>query len=490
MARARSILAIGVMTGNSLDAADLVLTNFGEDGSITDLKSHSVEFPNGFADGFRRFRSEVSHARGKIAEAVDRFDEFHDLHNDYLRLIAEAVTALIAKAKVDPELSKTYDLAKIDLIGFHGQTCAHLPPSMAKTRGHKNVYTVQVGDGQKLADLTGITVVYDFRSDDMMNGGEGAPLAPMHHAHLGEHAKRVGQYPIAFCNGGNTGNITLLTTDQGDDLVQGWDTGPFNHYSDRLIRHETGMPFDKGGLIGKKGKIDKKLLEALFEKSAITALGDNYFELPPPKSCDPEWYLQIPELSISGISFEDRLRTVQYFSAYVFVHSLTLLPESVVLPRYFALCGGGWKNPNIMEHFVDLLRGKFKANPVLDDHISAFESLSERFGMGNQIVIEPAQFFGYDGAAMEARLMADAAFCRIAGKPFTTRSITGVESDTVLGIIRFPNADINKATLNLRAWIDDKRSLNLTYDDPKNFDSRWSRASAGWFEKLVAAQPH
>jgi 1,6-anhydro-N-acetylmuramate kinase len=81
-----------------------------------------------------------------------------------------------------------------------------------------------------------------------MNGGEGAPLAPMHHAHLSNQLRHVGQFPLAFCNAGNTGNISVLTTDAGGrDFVLGWDTGPFNHFSDQLMRQEKGKPFDPNG---------------------------------------------------------------------------------------------------------------------------------------------------------------------------------------------------------------------------------------------------
>lgn len=526
------LLAIGAMTGNSLDGVDVVLTRFGKDGSITDLKSHSVVSPANLTERLRVVREVINTAGGDMAEAVLRLDKpagsrveesvvqlderaagddggaahcrFDDVQNQYIRFVAGAIQELIALAKADAKLSSEYDLDAIDVIGFHGQTCAHFPPSIARTADPNVTYTVQIGDGQALADLTGIPVVYDFRSDDLMHGGEAAPLAPVHHQHLAEQLRKLGRFPIAFCNAGNTGNFTIISGTAGSGAegkldaqvsVIGWDAGPFNNYPDRLVQLERGEECDRDGKFGSKGRVNIALLERLFDTAVITQDGRNYLLEPPPKSSDPQWYRLIPELTGEAncdgetLSFEDRLRTAEYFSVYIYVHALTMVPEHLAMPRYFALCGGGWKNPVAREHFAGLLRGDFANNPVLEPHKESFGKLLERLKVvspeasaaeDSAVVVAMADEFGFDGTAMEARIFADAAVSRILGRAFTRPSTTGVERDTVCGIIRFPGGTQDGASANLRGWLDEFKSQDATVDRPEVFDGRWSRASAGW----------
>ena len=215
---------IGIMTGNSLDAVDVVITDFSDD-RINDVGSFSLPVPQAMAAEFRLLKQALQSAGGDIA-TIRRQNEtrFAKLHNDYIQLVAKAVNQAIKQNGFKPD--------DIDIIGFHGQTCAHCPPSITK----ENPYTLQIGSGQMLADLTGIRVAYDFRSDDLMNGGEAAPLAPVHNRHLAVSLRAKGIFPVAFCNGGNTGNISIIsTTPAGAVKTLGWDTGPFNHFIDELV---------------------------------------------------------------------------------------------------------------------------------------------------------------------------------------------------------------------------------------------------------------
>ena len=208
------LLVVGLMTGNSLDGVDAVLTRFGSNGEIVDLCSHSISMPEDIRNHLIVLRASVARAQGVMERAVEDFDRAHtasfdDVQSAYTKLLAQVVRELQEKAK---DILKS--AGPIDLIGSHGQTCGHVPPSVADTGDRANdraiVYTVQIGDPQQLADVTGITVVADFRSDDIMNGGEGAPLAPIHHLHLAKERQARGELPIAFCNAGNTGNISIV----------------------------------------------------------------------------------------------------------------------------------------------------------------------------------------------------------------------------------------------------------------------------------------
>lgn len=492
------LLAIGIMTGNSLDGGDFVLTKFTIDGDITDLNSLFIEYPDALVHYLRKFRDEVSHANGIMKLAIDNFNKkeannpstiyqdllskngstvcFEDLESFYTEFLAEGVNKLI-------ELSnKRYfndPLPAVDIIGSHGQTCAHFPPSIAKTKDPSKVYTIQIGNGQKLADLTGIPVVYDFRSDDILNGGEGAPLAPVHHQHLASLTKRAGYFPLAFCNGGNTGNLSIISQDRGGIKTLGFDTGPFNHFPDLLMRSEKNLQCDQDGKIGQQGQVNIKLLELLYNKSVITKDGDNFLIKGPPKSSDPEWYKAPPELlgklEVEGeiLKFEDRIRTAEYFSAYIFYLSLSMIPSDIELPNKFALCGGGWNNPVIKEHFIGLLKGDRAFSPVLESHESIYQLIQERLmKVNSNLLIENSHYFGFDGKAMEARIFADAAVSRIRGEPFTYPETTGTSKPTICGIFAFPNNDSKKATPALNSWLSNFKTLKHS---PSHAYSRASR---------------
>ena len=463
--------AIGIMTGNSLDGADLVLTRFGrDDGSMVDLGAHSVPFPSDHQDEWRAVRRAVNAAGGDVARAVDALGPgpFDWVLGRYTDLLAGAVAELRARCPGHP----------VDLIGLHGQTCAHRPRSIAGTGELAETSTVQVADPGALAERTGVTVVNDFRSDDLMLGGEGAPLAPAHHLHL---ARAGGLASVAVANGGNTGNLSIVAPDRttGELTVVGWDTGPFNHFPDRLMQLQGGQPCDGDGRVGRRGTIDLGLLGLLFDAAVVTQSGANFLRLLPPKSSDPEWYRLLPELlgeaPVAGrvVPFEDRVRTATYFASYALAHSLTLLPAGVEPPARFVVAGGGWRNPLCLEDCRALFAGD-RAAPVLAEHAGDFGRLR---AWTTRATVEPSAALGWDGTVMEARICADAAVCRIKGEPFTFPATTGARQPVVCGLIHFPGGDPQRATAPLRTWLDHFRTdfAPLTPADP-----RWSRASAGW----------
>lgn len=411
----KEYVCAGIMTGNSLDAVDVVLTRF-DGSSIKDVCGHSKAIPAEIADGFRRLKAFLAENGGDVESFyAENRQEFESLHRAYIRLTAETVKEMLIRNNVSPR--------QVDAVGFHGQTCYHLPPSVAAAGQEPN--TLQVGSGQMLSDLLQIPVVYDFRSDDVMNGGEGAPLAPVHNRHLAEDLREKGIFPAVFCNGGNTGNVAVVF----DDKVTGWDCGPFNHFADMLTRTEKNEACDYDGKYGRSGKTDYKLLEELFNKSVQTGDGENFILKNPPKSSDPVWYKMTSGLADKRLPFEDRLRTAEFFSAYIMVYSLVFLP--IKTPDYFLIFGGGWNNPLIRSDFEDLLHGKAE---VLPQHKEIFAAVAN-----GKAVVDWSDKFGYNGKYMEARIFADMAKCRLTGEPFSLPLTTGCKSPTVGGIIAVPN---------------------------------------------------
>ncbi len=394
---------IGNMTGNSMDAADLVLTEFNGN-KMTDICSYTKPYAKGMQERIEALRVRVYN---KTREEIEALPEFNIVHDDYVRQIAECINEMCVQNGIDK--------ASIDAIGFHGKTLDHNPPSKALSEGTQP-YTLQIGSGQMLADLTGIPVVYDFRSDFLMAGFEGAPLAPPHNAHI---AKTEGDG--CYYNGGNTSNFALISN--GTVLI-GADAGPFNEYTDNYIRQYTDDAYDVDGKYGRKGRLDKELLQELFN------FGRKYYEIPLPKSGDPAYYHKkeiFEYVRQKGVSFEDAIRTFEYFAAYIAVQALTVVPENICVPHEMILFGGGWKNPVVKESFELLLKGK---GYVLPEHAGRFARLRERFSA--EPVIRNSVFGDY----MEARLFADLARYKLENRVWELPEVK--EKHIVCGVVAKP----------------------------------------------------
>ncbi len=433
---------IGIMTGNSLDAVDVVLSEFDNE-HIKDICGCSQDIPTSLSNSFRQLKFLLAQNNCDIeAYFAKEKESFMSLHNEYISLVAQTVNRMLEENNISQD--------SIDAIGFHGQTCGHCPPSIAQSKDPSQIYTLQIGSGQMLADLTSIPVVYDFRSDDIMNLGEGAPLAPVHNQHIAQDLISKKIFPVAFCNGGNTGNLSIISRNKitGKDIVMGWDVGPFNHFIDMLMRNEKHLPCDFNGETGKLGKVNFRLLRKLFENAVLTNIRENFITMPPPKSSDPAWYIFIPELMDTSISFEDRLRTAEFFSAYVMVYNLNFIPEEIEFPKYFLFFGGGWKNPIVLNDFKNLLNGDAE---VLPEHQEIFDKL-----FTPEAIVRWSDDYGYNGKYMEARIFADMAKCFLTKEPFSYPETTGCTKPTVGGIMA----------------------------KPKGKDKRlWSRAAPGWAEE-------
>jgi len=494
------LLVVGVMTGNSMDACDVVLTRFSHDGEIEDLATHSEPVTPDLYDALFALRTAVNEANGDMTKVAETFSflqndqslSVQDVHDRYLEHVAGTIHGLIEKAHQDSALISRFGPDfEIDLIGNHGQNLAHYPPSIAGTSDMETVYTVQIGDGQQLADKIGIPVAFDFRSDDVMNGGEGAPLAPYHQKALAAYTRKMDCFPIIFCNSGNTGNVALITTEhQGEEtLVMGWDTGPFNYFPDQIIRRETGEICDWDGKIATRGQLNMSLLQALFERAVRDDQGRNFLLRQPPRSSDGEWYHLLPELTgeapVAGeiLSLPDRVRTACYFVSYIYFHSLSFTPDNMVLPKHYVLCGGGWKHPLTKKYFEALVNGDEVTSPVLPSHAELFAQTRQRMQAApgdDTPTVRWSDDYGFDGTAMEARLFAHLAVNRIRQEPFTHPASTGCHTPTVCGILRYPGGDSSQHSARLGTWMETYHINMAATSEPAEHDSRWSRAVAGW----------
>ena len=152
-------LFIGLMSGTSADAVDATLVSFDGTNAVNTMASHSTHMPEGLR---RRIVALQTRASRDVFDVCELDVELADLY-------AGAVSELLAKTE--------YQATDITAIGNHGQTLLHFP-------NNKTAFTLQVGDNHRLAELSGIRVVGDFRRRDMAAGGQAAPLIPAFHKAL------------------------------------------------------------------------------------------------------------------------------------------------------------------------------------------------------------------------------------------------------------------------------------------------------------------
>jgi anhydro-N-acetylmuramic acid kinase len=311
MAVKQSMRILGFMTGTSLDAVDMAV-----------LETDGEEIV-GFGPAGERKMS--GHTRDAIlAATADALAWPWDAERPASFEVADNFIVLEHCAAAEGFMADN-DLLRedIDFIGFHGQTVLHQPPGPDRAVGR----TVQLGDGALLARNLDLPVIYDFRSDDVAAGGQGAPLAPIYHEALvrwsGFHT------PCAVLNLGGVGNVTLIKADGG---LEAFDTGPANGMIDLLMQARTDRRYDHDGAAARAGFVDEAILEAY--------LAHPYFARTGPKSLDRyDFTLD----AVAGLSLEDAAATLTAFAAEAVSRGVRAAAKNP--PLRLVVCGGGRLNP-------------------------------------------------------------------------------------------------------------------------------------------------
>jgi len=314
------------MAGTSLDAIDCALVLFDH--------SQNFQLVNTYSEPISQ--SDKAKLLSLTKPQADELQLLMEMDVRLGRLFSQAALNTLKKAKKSQQ--------DIIAIGSHGQTIRHFPNGEFKT-------TLQIGDPNIIAELTGITTVADFRRRDMAAGGQGAPLVPPFHAALFGHSK----FDQCVVNIGGIANITCLPATQNTDIV-GFDTGPGNTLMDLWCSHKFKLPFDKAGQIARKGKVIPRLLEKL--------LADNYFSLPSPKSTGREYFgelwltnlgLDLKNAMSSSEDSIDVLTTLTELTAITISEQInTIIPNA----KDVLICGGGYKNEYLLERLEKHLQGK------------------------------------------------------------------------------------------------------------------------------------
>lgn len=329
-----SELYIGLMSGTSIDGIDAGLVDF-SNGKVELVAFHYQPFS-------AELRQKIQHI-SQPNQAV-LLTDYGSLDSRMGQLFGETALALLDKAHLPTSAIKA--------IGSHGQTVYHAPEL-------ENGFSLQIGDPNRIAEITGITTIADFRRRDIAVGGQGAPLVPAFHQAVFSNPAQ----PRAIVNIGGIANITALN----DAPVIGFDTGPGNGLMDYWCQKHRGQALDHNGDWAATGKLQPALLDALED--------DQYFRLNPPKSTgkeyfSPAWLEQKLGL-FRTIKAEDVQATLCQLSANSIASAIKDYAPSTT--QTF-VCGGGAHNRQLMtllQKRLDMSVASTETLGIDPDHVEA-----------------------------------------------------------------------------------------------------------------------
>ena len=358
-------LYLGVMSGTSLDGLDLALIEQGEQPEL--LATHYLPMP---VDLRQELLALCSSGPDEIARAALA-------ENRWANLAGEGIRQLLARQGLQADAVRA--------IGSHGQTIRHEP-----ARG----FTVQIGNPALLAELTGISVVGDFRRRDVAAGGQGAPLVPAFHETLFGHLGKR----LAVLNVGGFSNLSLI---EQDKPVQGFDCGPGNVLLDAWIERKHGQAYDADGAWAASGVVQAGLLSAF--------LADPFFAGSGPKSTGREVF-NLPWLDghlarLPAYRDEDVQATLLELTARSIIDSLVNAQQGT---EALLVCGGGARNGALMARLGQLLP---------------------------EARVTSTGAHGVDPDWVEAMAFAWLAHCCLEGIPANRPSVTAAKGLRVLGAI-------------------------------------------------------
>ena len=351
--------AIGLMSGTSADGVDVAYIDTDGKEFVFFGPSQSFGFPRVLKD--RLINTKVDDETNSIIEKDLTLFHFESIK----------------------KFMKINNLSKdnIDLVGFHGHTIYHNPGDRV---------TVQLGDGKLLAKCLEIPVINDFRSEDVKNGGEGAPLTPIFHSVLAKRLKK----PLAILNIGGVANVTWVGK-QIDELMA-FDVGPGNAMIDDWVFSQGLGDYDKNGNIAANGFVNADILNQY--------LSHDFFQEKPPKSLDRNSFsLEL----VKGLTIEDATATLSEFTTESVRNSQVFFPSPVT---QWIVCGGGRLNGELMR----MLRVKLDSQVVRSEEV------------------------GWDGDALEAQAFAFLAVRSLMKLPLSFPNTTGVKKPTVGGVLNLP----------------------------------------------------
>lgn len=358
---------IGLMSGTSLDGVDIAIVDFQAEPAKL-IYSLYYTYPADLLEAIKIICRDSSTSFDQLGQLDAQLGEF------YARAIQQALSESALNAQ------------DIIAIGSHGQTIQHSPNGAIP-------YTLQIGDPNRIAENTGVSVVADFRRRDIAAGGQGAPLVPAFHQASFQSSSQT----RAIINIGGIANISYLSKHSAEPLI-GFDCGPGNTLMNQWCQRHFSREYDKSGQLASEAQLNSKLLNSL--------LSDSYFAKAHPKSTGPEYFnlnWLTHHLEQHPCSQHDTLRTLCELTVRSIQCSLATLGK---IDQVF-LCGGGVHN----DFLVKRLRSQL------------------------DIPVETTEALGIPADWLEAIAFAWLAKQTIEGKPGNSPTVTGANRSLILGAI-------------------------------------------------------
>ena len=339
--------ALGTMSGTSLDGIDFsIIETEGED-YLNIISSEYLEFSNNLKDRISNLKLKIKST--DECRAIIKSKEYKELSREITLLHYEGIQTIITHVHKIP----------IHVVGFHGITLWHKP---------EDKFTHQLGDPlllkkkfNKHSHLKKSSLIFDFRKNDILNGGQGAPLTPLYHRAIMKHLKIVD--PRLIVNIGGIINVTYLN--RGN--IFSTDIGPGNCLIDKWIKKNFNKNFDKDGKISLEGRVNKIIANnflnrlSIFKKQKNVSYDTSDFDLSEFKKLSPK----------NGAT------TLSYISAKTILNYAKNLDVKIII-----LCGGGRHNQAIL-------------NILKDDKFKIISIAELDFGIGRQGDFIESQAFAY-----------------------------------------------------------------------------------------------
>lgn len=370
--------AIGMMSGTSLDGIDAVLIKIDDEFDFDVLECGTLDYPK----EIREKLLELANNKGSVKDVC-----FMDFVVG--KLFAKCANELVEKAGL-----KNTD---IDYIATHGQTICHMPDNN-EISGVKTKSTLQIGNISVISELTGITTVGDFRSKDIAQDGQGAPLVPFADELIFKRDKNR-----AIQNIGGIGNVTVLSN---ACETFAFDTGVGNMLIDWFMKELFNKPYDYNGETAAKGNVDENWLEEL--------LKEPFYGLKPPKSTGRELFNNEYAKEILKNAPKNKYDTIATITALT-AKTITDAYEKFVLPltgiEEIVIGGGGAFNKTLLKYIKKYSNGKYKIKTHKD--------------------------FGINDKFKEAIAFAMLGFCTINKKTNNLPCCTGAKKRVIMGVVSY-----------------------------------------------------
>ncbi len=361
------------MSGTSGDGVDASIINSDGKGQFKVLINKYFKYTDDISENIYKLKRNIN----KVEDIKKYFSEINDLERKITLFHSKVVSNCI-----------TNNNFEIDLVGFHGQTILHSP---------KDKYSKQLGDGKLLSQLSKKKVIYNFRQNDLAEGGEGAPLSPIFHQLIVKEKKI--NLPICILNIGGISNLTLIGDLKEENLISK-DIGPGNCLIDEWMRRNKKGNYDKNGEAASIGKTNELILnQALEDFENVTDKNMNSFDV-------NDFEINF----LRGLDLEDGASTITDFTSNIIASNLlNEISKSDLKISKIILCGGGRKNKTLID--------RIKKN------------------CSNEVKFETTDDYGVDGDFVESQAFAFLAIRSFFKLPISFPNTTGCKSPSKGGVL-------------------------------------------------------